>query len=277
MRLDVQVVQAKRVISNLTRDDFRVADEGRPVPLTYFGREAEPLALVLVLDVSGSMRQFVEQMSSATNQALKALREGDRVAVMIYGRKPLLELDFSTNFDDVAKAVKAGPSHWEKTEGGTSTNEAVQAANALLQTKGGSGRRAILIVTDNGGVNEGLNDDQVIRQMTATNTVLNAIVIGKGERSRVKSVNPFYTSTNVFALAEATGGEVARTTKAEAALGGILERIRARYALAYTLPEDAKSGDFRRVRVTLSKPDSKSEIRVRSGYYTPTAAATARP
>ena len=271
VRLDVQVTRAKRPVTDLNRADFHVEDEGTPVELTYFAHDTEPIALVLLLDVSGSMRQFVEQMSSAATQALKNLRPGDRVAVMIYGRKPLLPLDFSTNFDEVAKAIRTGPFHWEKTDGGTSTNEAVRAATLLLRFKAGPvGRRAILIVTDNGGVNEGLNDDEVIRQMLNADTVLNAIAIGKAERSKVRSVNPFYTSTNVFALAGATGGEAIRAAHAQAELAGMLERIRARYALAYNLPAAGKPGEFHKVRVTLSqKGQQKSEVRVRSGYYGP--------
>ena len=268
VRLDVQVLQAKRVLTDLTRADFTVEDEGTPVDLTYFGREAEPLSLVLLLDVSGSMHRYIEEMSTAATQALQNLRLGDRVAVMVYGRRPQLHLDFTANFDQVSKATRSASAR-DDTGAGTSTNEAVLAATKLLANS--PGRRAILIVTDNGGLNEGLNDEQVIREMTNSNTVLNAIAVGKTERPKGNSVNPYYTSTDVFALAEATGGEALRSAKAGSALGGMLERIRARYALAYNLPIDAKPGTFRKVRVTVNK---KAEVRVRSGYYAPAANAS---
>lgn len=268
VRLDVQVLQGKRAITDLSRANFTIRDEGAPVDLTYFGREAEPLSLVLLLDVSGSMRRYIDEMSTAASQALQNLRPGDRVAVMVYGRRPQLHLDFTTHFDEVARAIKSGPTR-NDTGAGTSTNEAVLAATRLLINS--TGRRGILIVTDNGGLNEGLNDEQVIREMTHTNTVLNAIAVGKAERPKGDSVNPYYTSTDIFALAEATGGEALRSAKAGSALGGILERIRARYALAYNLPTSAKPGTFRKVSVTVNK---KAEVRVRSGYYAPAANAS---
>jgi Mg-chelatase subunit ChlD len=56
VRVDAQGVQGRRVVDNRTRDDFQITDESRPQALEYFGREAEPLWVVL-LDVSGSMHK----------------------------------------------------------------------------------------------------------------------------------------------------------------------------------------------------------------------------
>ncbi len=200
-------MRGKRVSADLKLEDFVVSDNGEPVVLTYFGREAEPLSLVLLLDVSGSMRRFVAEMSTAVSAALRALKAGDRVAVMAYGRRAQVQLEFSTDFAAVAAAVR-GAALRNDTGAGTSTNEAVLAASQLLAADGGARRRAILVVTDNGGVNEGVPDEKVIRELGGV--VLNAIVVGKGERVKGASVNPFYTSTDVFGLAEATGGEVVR-------------------------------------------------------------------
>lgn len=272
VRLDVQVMRGKRVLADLRLEDFVVTDEGTTVVPTYFGREAEPLSLVLLLDVSGSMRRFVAEMSTAVSIALRALRAGDRVAVVAYGRRSQVQLEFSGDLREVAAAVRSAALR-NDTGAGTSTNEAVLAAARLLAGDSGSRRRAILVVTDNGGVNEGVPDEQVIRELGGV--VLNAIVVGKGERSRGASVNPFYTSTDVFALAEATGGEVVRAgSKADGVLSGMLERIRARYALAYSLPMDAKPGVYRNVRMMVAKGDV---VRVRKGYYAPAALAAPAP
>ena len=272
VRLDVQVMRGKRVLADLRLEDFVVTDESTTVVPTYFGREAEPLSLVLLLDVSGSMRRFVAEMSTAVSIALRALRAGDRVAVVAYGRRSQVQLEFSGDLREVAAAVRSAALR-NDTGAGTSTNEAVLAAARLLAGDSGSRRRAILVVTDNGGVNEGVPDEQVIRELGGV--VLNAIVVGKGERSRGASVNPFYTSTDVFALAEATGGEVVRAgSKADGVLSGMLERIRARYALAYSLPMDAKPGVYRNVRMMVAKGDV---VRVRKGYYAPAALAAPAP
>src|ERR1700682_6733442 len=58
---DVQVVDKKprRVIGDLTRDDFEVSENGVRQPVSYFGREELPLSILLLLDVSGSVRPIL--------------------------------------------------------------------------------------------------------------------------------------------------------------------------------------------------------------------------
>ena len=74
VRIDVQVTQDNELVTDLTRADFTVFDEGQQQPITYFGREAEPLSLVLLLDVSGSMKQYIEQVASVARESLRFLR-----------------------------------------------------------------------------------------------------------------------------------------------------------------------------------------------------------
>ena len=57
VRVDAQVVDGKNVVTGLTQDDFIVTDEGQPQKIVYFGRDSEPLSLVLLLDISGSMQR----------------------------------------------------------------------------------------------------------------------------------------------------------------------------------------------------------------------------
>src|SRR5205823_7737358 len=62
VRVDAQVTSRNnRIVSDLTRDDFEVLDENQPQKIVYFGRESEPLDLLLLLDVSGSMRRSIEE------------------------------------------------------------------------------------------------------------------------------------------------------------------------------------------------------------------------
>ena len=44
-----------RIVTDLTQNDFEVRDEGRPQPITLFDNTPQPIRLVVMLDVSGSM------------------------------------------------------------------------------------------------------------------------------------------------------------------------------------------------------------------------------
>ena len=87
VRVDAQVTQDGELITGLTAQDFVVREDDRPQPIVYFGREKEPLSLLLLLDVSGSMRKYVEQVASVARQSLRFLRVKDRVALMVFARE----------------------------------------------------------------------------------------------------------------------------------------------------------------------------------------------
>jgi VWFA-related protein len=274
VRLDVQVSQGRRLISTLTKDDFLVFDESDAQKLTYFGREAEPLTLILLLDVSGSMSRFIREMSRTALQALQLLRPGDQVAIMVYGRRSKLHFDFSSNFEEVARRLESAPEN-PYVGSGTSTNEAVIAAAQMLakRTTAASGRKSILVVTDNGGLNYQVPDEQVMQELYASNTVLNGIAVGKAERPKKapSNANPDFTPTDIFKLSEQSGGEALKSDRTSDTFLELMERIRTRYALAYPAPQGLAPKTYRRVRVELTHEAKKrhpdAQIRVRGGYY----------
>ena len=271
VRLDVQVSQGKRVVADLAKDDFVVFDESAKQKLTYFGRETEPLTVVLLLDVSGSMKRFIQDMSRTAVQALQLLRTGDQVAIMAYGRRAKLHFDFSSNFEEVAGRIRSAPDN-PYTGSGTSTNEAVIAAAQLIGKRAPNGRRAIVLVTDNGSLNYQTPDEMVIQELYTANTVVNAIAVGKSKQM-VASANPDFTWTDVFKLADASGGEAMKAERTDQSFPELMERIRTRYALSYVAPE-APSKTFRRIRVELTPEARKRlgegiKVRVRNGYFVP--------
>ena len=44
-----------RLVTTLSRENFEVRDEGKPQPITQFDNRPQPIRLVVMLDVSGSM------------------------------------------------------------------------------------------------------------------------------------------------------------------------------------------------------------------------------
>jgi VWFA-related protein len=272
VRLDVQVSQGRRLIANLERTDFAVRDQSQPVTLSYFGREAEPLSVVLLLDISGSMSRYIAEMSRMASQALAQLRKGDEVAILVYGRRSKLHFDFTSSLEDVARRIQSAPDN-PYVGSGTSTNEAVIEAAKLLAPR--TGRKAIIGVTDNGGLNYQVPNDTVIESLFAANTIFNAIAVGKAERGRTvrPGANPDFTPTDVFVLADKSGGEALKADRADQTFVEMIERVRTRYALAYPLPSGAASKTFRRVTVELT-PEAqrrypKAQVRVRDGYVAP--------
>lgn len=281
VQVDVQVRDGKRLITGLTADSFVVYDQGVPQKTLYFGRETEPLDLFLLLDISGSMRRYIEQMASTSRQALKQLLPNDRVAVMLFARRAEVRADFTTNLQAVQRELKDAVQQ-SGLGSGTAINASILAAAKHFEQEAGvsadrparRGRRAILILTDNQSLNYQVPDEKVIRSLSAADITLNAIVVGRGERPTPPKpgqyVNPDFTPSDVFLLAEETGGEAIKADRADASFREMIESIRTRYTLQYQAPQ-AQPGSFRRIRVELAHTVRArypgAVVRARSGYY----------
>lgn len=279
VRVEVQVTDpAGEPVRGLAASDFLVTDEDRAQQIISCDQANERASLVLLMDVSGSMQPYLQTITRNAEEALRVLRPGDRVAIMVYAKTAEPDQDFSDNLAAVARRIPAAITGHD-VGFTTNINSAVLVAvdeiekNAAIMN-GHSvdpGRRAILIITDNLGMNRLLPDEVVIRELYRAETSLNAIVVGRAIRPGPNSQrNPELTPADVYHLADETGGDVIHSESSEQAFRTMIERIRFRYTLAYRAPQ-AIPGSFRRIHVDLSPaarqryPDAV--LRARTGYY----------
>ncbi len=74
---------------------------GACCPYKNFASENMPIDILLLLDVSGSMRPHVQRIASAAQQALNVLAEKDRVAIMVFDTSTRVRLRFSNSRGEV--------------------------------------------------------------------------------------------------------------------------------------------------------------------------------
>jgi VWFA-related protein len=274
VRVDVQVTEGNNLVKDLTKGDFSVADEGQLQSIVSFAHGDEPLNLVLLLDVSGSMQKYLDEISAEARAALDHLRPGDRVALMVFAKNTALAQDFSDNLAETARNINGALRDWDVGSSTMINSAVVDAARFMEKNAGPGGRRAILILTDNLSTSYRLTDGQVIRELNRADTVMNAIITGRAIRPRPmepgKPANPDFTPANVYELTEKTGGEWVKAENAGDSFKEMIDRIRSRYMLAYHAP-DAQAGTFRHITVTLDDAARKrypgAELHSRSGYY----------
>jgi len=53
-----------RLVTDLARDDFSIADDGRPQTLTVFSNDIQPITAVILLDRSGSLNPTTRSRSA---------------------------------------------------------------------------------------------------------------------------------------------------------------------------------------------------------------------
>ncbi len=277
VRVDVQALDGTRPIGDLSKGDFAVFDSGMVQPLTYFGHDLEPVALGLLLDVSGSMQPRLEELAARAREALDLLRPGDRVAILVFGRRTEVHREFSDNLAETARQIGLAVRGHDVGAGTAINSAVVEAANYLRDHPAArEGRKAVLIVTDNLSLNYKIPDERVVAALDEAGAVLDAIVTGRGIRPKPPTpgvyANPDFTPADVFHLAEATGGEAVKSEKTGAALRDMVEAIRERYTLSYKLPE-GRPGTYRRIEVRLTAAALErypnAVLRYRTGYRVP--------
>jgi VWFA-related protein len=274
VRVDVQVTDGSKLIKDLTKDDFAVTDEGQPQSIVSFAHGDEPVTLILLLDISGSMQKYIDEIAMQARASLDHLRPGDRVAIMVFAKSTAVAQGFSDNLAETARNIGGAVKNWDVGSSTLINSAVMDAARYMEKHAGPGGRRAILILTDNLSTSYRLTDGQVIRELNKSDTVFNAIITGRAIRPDApqpgKPSNPDSTPANVYELAEQTGGEWVKAEQAGDSFKEMIERIRSRYMLAYHAPE-SQPGNFRHITVTLGETARKrypaAELHSRSGYY----------
>lgn len=300
VRVDVQVVDRNnRPITGLERTDFVLREGGKPQEIRQFASEDMPVDVLLLLDVSASMRPHVERIAEASHQALQVLGPDDRVAVMVFDRSTRVRLPFRQARADVERGLEV-LLRQEGFNGGTDITRGILDAVKYMERSGRvEARRAIVIVTDDQTERE-RNESKVLSALTRAETVLSAIITPNAiprlwgrpglswpfQRGPWRPwggggiwgprgpwgipvprpypdppvvVMPRTQSAGTREIAERSGGDSMDSDEA-GALENTLRRLRQRYALFFYLPPDAQPGEDRTIEVDLS-PAAKQRYR----------------
>ena len=272
--LDAQVIDKKsrKVFGPLTKHDFEIFEENVKQQIAYFGQDQLPLSILLLLDISRSVRPVVEQIGEGANNALRHLKPEDEVAVMAFADYPRLIQSFTKNraltADKINEASRTFLGH------GTFLNEALYAASREVnRATNPANRRAIIVVTDNiapAGGEYGV--EAVLRELLESGTVVYGLIVRSGF-AKVFNVLTFGQVHGLNPYAEETGGEIlgANRKEVDSRLGEMFTRLRTRYTIGYRPPETNAEGAFRSVKVQLTpaimKANKKLVVRARRGYY----------
>jgi VWFA-related protein len=305
VRLDVQVVDgANRAIPDLRAADFVLREQGKVRQIKNFAQEEMPLDLLLLIDVSGSMRVHVEQLANAAHDAFQVLGRDDRVAIAVFDdfTRVRLSLQSSANAERELRRVL----QTESFNRGTDIAQALLMSAENLRREGRPvSRRAIVILTDD--VAGRAVGQREFDALTRADVVLSALLVpestristGGGWGGRQRRVGfpgggwpgggwpgggwpggggvgfpggGVMTKAGTGALATQTGGDVFRSEDSNALID-TLERLRQRYALYFSIPTGTRPGEQRNVDVQLSEAAkrrfSNTTLRFRQTYWVP--------
>ncbi|MGA3295387.1 MAG: VWA domain-containing protein [Candidatus Acidiferrales bacterium] len=265
------------IVTDLTKDDFKVYEDGVEQKVSYFTKEVEmPITLGLLMDTSYSMHNILSAEKDAASRFVReVMRKRDEAMVIDFDTDVNLLADFTQDPSMLDRAIHRAeinvdasgiggtggtiPSHG----GGTNLYDAIYlACHDELASE--AGRKAVIILSDAEDTGSKLSIEDAVEAAQRADAVIHVILIT--DYSQTEGYGPGVASK----MTTETGGRVinVRNDKGlEKAFDEISEELRSQYVLGYYPANPKRDGTFRKIKVDVSRPDVK--ILARKGYYAP--------
>jgi Ca-activated chloride channel family protein len=250
------VNDGNRFVKGLTRDAFRILEDGVPQAVSHFSNEGSPLELVVAVDVSQSMAPNMPQLKNAVRRFLAALGPKDQVTLAAFNDHLFTLARRETVPAQRLRAVdRLAP--W----GGTALFDVIVRGVQLLSKQ--PGRRVLVVFSDGDDRTSHATIANVEAAMRATDTTLFMVALGRGAKEA-------QLRSGIQRLITLSGGRglfVERSEHLEEAFADIVVELSNQYLIGYQSTNTKRDGSWREIAIDL--PDSGHTVRARQGYRAP--------
>ena len=264
-----------KLVTNLTKDDFEVLDDGQLQPISFFARgEDLPLTLGLIVDFSGSQEHFVKQHEHDLRTFLKdVLTPRDRAFLVCFGNRLRLAADFTESGSEIIEGLKKlekrevpviGPH--ELRFGGTAFYDAIYQATVMKLAHIDQGRRALIIFSDGEDNSSAHNEMEAIEAAQTENVVLFGIRYTETRKGGEWTARNKYGASVMARISHDTGGSDfdAQAADLGTSFREIGEQLRSSYELAYH-GNPIDDGTFHKLVIRVKRPGFR--VRTKTGYF----------
>jgi Ca-activated chloride channel family protein len=259
------------IMGNLKKGDFELREDGAIQKIEIFNRDELPLNVALVLDLSDSIGPFLEPLRDAANTALAALKPEDQVALFTFSTEAQLRVPFTK--DKAAIAQQINSFH---VGGATNINDGIFVAAKYLLNTPPTGRRVIILISDDVGTSaggEGTRD--IVTESIAADAVLyNLKIPGYNPPQTLRAVMEIPGLVEIRKVTDQTGGEifdVKDVASLDATFALLIARIKTRYTLGYYTNASGTEGKPHKLDITLASTFGKKgreyTIKAKNSFY----------
>jgi Ca-activated chloride channel family protein len=266
--LHATVVDDKQhIITNLDRTAFTVFEDGKPQSIISFHHVDIPVAMGIVIDNSGSMREKRSKVNQAALNLVRSSNPRDEVFIVNFNDEQYLDQDFTHDLLKLKEALEKIDAR-----GGTALYDAVVASADHLKQNARLEKKVIFLVTDGEDNASSETLEQAVKQLQLEGgpSVYAIGILGDEDHPKraKKALQIIAERTGGIAFFPKTLDEVDNISRT------IANDIRNQYAIGYKPLSPKKAGEFRQIRVEAkAKGHSKLVVRTKSGYYAGAEAA----
>ena len=269
-----------RLVTTLTQDKFEIRDEGKPQAITQFDNKPQPIRLIVLLDVSGSMAGNLPLLRGAAEQLFARLLPNDEARVGSFGHDVVLAPAFTNDRTDLVASLPTAIAP----DAPTPLWRAVDQGLRAFADSAGAQRKVILVLSDGKDSGPISFRDRPSSQAEVIDRARDAdvMIYGIGMRSRgarptPPGVGPGGLQAMLMAdmpdpglarVAEETGGgytEIRFGQDLGAAFAAVADELHTQYLLAFAPPK--RDGKVHDISVRVSESGLKP--RARKSYVAP--------
>jgi Ca-activated chloride channel family protein len=247
--------EQKRLVPDLTKDDFEVLDNTKPQTITTFDNEPTPITVVVMLDTSGSMTVALDLVKDGAEQFLMRMMPIDKGMVGAFNDKiEFHPASFTDNRDQLVSALK-------DLDFGYPTRLYDAVDQSIDQLNGADGRKVVLVFTDGDDNSSKRNAGEVLERARAQETMIYSIGLENeyfNGQHRVRSA----PDRNLHRLSEETGGGfflLKRKDDLGSTFTRVAQELHSQYILGFS-PE-TMDGKVHKLEVRMKKPGLTARAR----------------
>jgi Ca-activated chloride channel homolog len=254
-------------LTDLTRDDFEVLEDGKPQTLQQFARgddlESGPdLHIGLLFDTSGSMDADIKMSRSAAIKFLNTMNYARDMTLVDFDTEVRVTKFSQQDFPRLVERIRS-----RKPEGFTAMYDALgvylDGATDL------TGRKILVVFTDGGDTRSAIRFGDAMTLIRASDVMVYAIGFLDNQSSGSRSDQRL----RLTQMATESGGSAffpSAMKEIEEAYDMIVSQVRSQYTLGYISTNTTTDGRWRKVEIRVRTPAaSGARIQSRKGYFAP--------
>lgn len=270
LRVDVRLVNVfvnvtdpnGAIVGGLTREDFTLAEDGRPQQIALFERQSElPLNLTLAIDTSGSVKKdLVAEADAAKRFTHALLRQQDQMSLLQFATEVRELAPFTNKPSQIDRGLSQLRSDYA-----TALYDAIYLGSERLGRQ--DGRKVLVLVSDGGDTAKSTTYAEALEAALRNDVMIYSLIDVPIEASAGRDIGGEHA---LITLAEQTGGKSFYVSDGglDKAFTLVSEDLRTQYLLGYYPHNQEPGRNFHRIKVTVPRAAAQAfNIRHRTGYY----------
>ena len=247
----------KRLVPDLTQEDFQIFDNDKLQTIDLFVNEVQPITVIVMLDTSASMTGNLKLLEQAAEQFLLRMLPKDKGMVGAFNDK--IEFFPSTFTSDRDRLIRS----LRDLDFGNPTRLYDAIAACMDRLDKVDGRRVVLVFTDGEDTGSRTDDGSVLDQARREEVMIYAVGLRSDYFNGARQVRS-KPDAGLKRLAEETGGgyfELDKTSDLAPTFTRVAQELHSQYVLGFTPVQ--LDGKIHRVSV---KAKTGMTVRARRSY-----------